>query len=188
MCAITKGEVRAAALSRRAALGAKRRDILSRQIAGHALCYAKQCAARTVFLYAATREEADTRPLITALLQNGCTVCLPKCSGQGVMHAFEIDDIHNLRPGRYGILEPPEQNPVSPAGIDLVFLPGCAFGRDGSRLGYGGGYYDRFLPACRAAKFVGLCFEACLTDTLPHEQTDVCMHAVITEKGVMNIL
>ena len=78
-----------------------------------------------------------------------------------------------LRPGRLGIPAPgPEANAVPPAEIDLALIPGVAAGRDGSRLGHGGGYYDAFLPETRAKK-ICLCFEKLLTDGIPMDETDV---------------
>lgn len=188
MRTLTKEEVRKSARRRRAEMQAAQHEKLSQLIAGYAFSYAQAHFAKTVFIYAAADGEPETKGLITKLLQSGCTVCLPRCEGKGVMHAFGIRDASDLQPGRYGILAPSDTHFILPDAIDLAFVPGCAFGRDGSRVGYGGGYYDRFLPSCRFARYVGLCFETCLTEALPREETDVCMHALITEKGVMNIL
>lgn len=188
MHTLNKQAVREAALARRAALTPSQRSKLSRQIAAHALCYVNQQAAQTVFIYAATEQEVDTADLIAALLQNGQTVCLPRCSGHGVMEAYAITAMTELKPGRYNILEPPSRISILSSDIDLAFVPGCLFGRDGSRMGYGGGYYDRFLPQCLSACYVGLSFSACLTESVPCEEHDVRMHRLITEHGVMNIL
>ena len=99
------------------------------------------------------------------------------------MHA--ITRWEQLETGKFGILEPPERITASPTDFDVVVVPGCAFGRDMSRLGYGGGYYDRYLPQCTKAKRVGICFDACLTDSVPSESFDCKMDFVITENGTL---
>lgn len=141
---------------------------------------------KTVMAYAAFRGEVETKGIIERLLKKGITVGLPKCFTKGQMSAFKIENYESLVPGKFGILEPVEQHLLLPEEFDLVLVPGCAFGRDMSRLGYGGGYYDRYLPRCTRAKAVGLGYAFSITDSLPRGEFDVLMDAVITEKGVMN--
>lgn len=188
MHTLTKQAMRREALKRRAALNADERLALSGCITARTLRYVAEHGVHTVFLYASTREEVDTTQLLTELLQRGCTVCLPKCYDGGVMEAYAVTDIRELQSGRFGILEPTAERLASPESIDIAFVPGCLFGKNGGRLGYGGGYYDRFLPRCTSALYIGLSYSACVTETVPCEPFDVRMHSLITENGVMNIL
>ncbi len=160
----------------------------SSRIASYVLQLIEDKNLTVIMLYAAFRNEPETRDLIWRLLNLGKTVALPKCEKGGVMTAYQVETLEQLRPGTYGILEPEETKPVLPERFDLVLVPGCAFGRDMTRLGYGGGYYDRYLPKCQSAIKIGLCYEICLTDSLPMENFDIQMDYLITENGVVNNL
>lgn len=100
------------------------------------------------------------------------------------MAAVPVTNLQDLRPGRWGIPEPemPAEGTEIPE-PDLILVPCVAATERGTRLGHGGGYYDRFLaehPGERAA----LCFRACLREELPAEETDLKMDRVIHEEGL----
>lgn len=141
--------------------------------------------AGTVFLYCSTEEEVSTARLLEDALRTGKRVCVPLCTGtRGVMEAREITEPSELVPGRYGIPEPPAWSPaVPPEEIDLCVVPCLAADASGHRLGYGGGYYDRFL-ARTAAETVVLCPESRFTVTLPAEPHDRSCNIVVTERRV----
>jgi 5-formyltetrahydrofolate cyclo-ligase len=89
-----------------------------------------------------------------------------------------------------GIREPRPDNfrPVAAEEIDLVLVPGVAFDLEGNRVGYGAGYYDRFLPSLRKdALIVGIAFSCQLFDKFDREEHDVKMALLITEKGILNL-
>lgn len=160
---------------------ARERAENSAAIRDRALALEAYRQARTVFLYVSMPAEPDTAALIGRALADGKRVCVPRCQKPPRMEAAEIRSRQELRPGRLGIPAPgPEAKAVPPEEIDLALIPCVAAGRDGSRLGHGGGYYDAFLPETRAKK-ICLCFEKLLTDGIPMDETDVGMDAVITE-------
>ncbi|MBU4134350.1 5-formyltetrahydrofolate cyclo-ligase [bacterium] len=87
--------------------------------------------------------------------------------------------------GKYGISEPPHGAPViKPEDIELIFVPGIVFSRTGERIGFGSGYYDRFLSSCVSAVKAGVCFEAQIEGNFKTEDSDVKMDFVITEKRI----
>ena len=93
----------------------------------------------------------------------------------------------DLVPGFMDIPEPTAScEPVDPQEVDLVLVPGVAFDRQGNRLGYGGGYYDRFLQQCAAPR-VALAFATQLVDHVPTEPHDLRVHAVVTDEEVIRI-
>ncbi len=188
MYSMKKESVRKQFLEKRKQITPSKRREWSRQIEDRILRYVKEKNVSTVMAYSAFRQEVETEGLIRKLLAEGVTVALPKCYGQGRMEAYAIRHFEELVSGRFGILEPPERELLEPESIEMVLVPGCAFGRDMSRLGYGAGYYDLFLPQCKNAVFVGICYEFCLEESLPTDEFDVPMHCVITEKNVMNNL
>ena len=121
-----------------------------------------------------------------AALEAGKTLAVPLCMGPGVMQARAVRSLEELAPaGPYGIPEPPAGAPeVPPQRLALCVLPCLAAAPDGTRLGYGGGYYDRFLPlACNAVK-IALCRAALLEPVLPRECHDVRADFVLTEDAL----
>ena len=143
-------------------------------------------AAEAVVCYVGRRGEIDTRPLLRAALEAGKTLAVPLCMGPGVMQARAVRSLEELAPaGPYGIPEPPAGAPeVPPQRLALCVLPCLAAAPDGTRLGYGGGYYDRFLPlACNAVK-IALCRAALLELVLPRECHDVRADFVLTEDAL----
>ena len=136
--------------------------------------------AKTVMTYISYKSEPDTHALLRKMSADGKTVCAPVCKEHGKMESYAFSDISELTLSEMGILEPPAKKKISPEDIDLILVPGCAFNSNGYRLGYGGGYYDRYLPRTRAVT-CGFFYEALKTEFLP-ESTDVPLHYIITEK------
>ena len=141
-------------------------------------------SARTVLCYAGTAREVDTSPILRGALDAGKRLCLPLCTGNGVMEARCVTSLSDLSTGRFGILTPKETSPlVLPAELDLVIVPGCTGNERGQRLGYGGGYYDRYLPKTHCPSLL-LCRSRLLTDPIPMDAHDVWMDYLATEKGI----
>lgn len=140
--------------------------------------------ADTVFCFVGTAIEIDTGPFLRQMLAARKRLCVPLCTGKGQMEARAIRSLDELRPGHMGILEPPSDAfCVSPETIDFCVVPCLCATPDGARLGYGGGYYDRFLPRLRPdAARVLVCRKEMLVPQLPLESHDVKFDWVLTEK------
>lgn len=130
------------------------------------------------FVYVSFSDEAGTEELISALLAAGKRVCLPLIE-DGVMLAAPYTK--KRRKNRYGIEEPLSHGDEP---CEVVFAPLLAADGSGNRLGYGGGYYDRYFKSHPNALRVGLCYEAQLLGGVPVEPDDCLLHAVVTEAGV----
>lgn len=128
--------------------------------------------------------EVDLRPLLRGLTDAGVIVALPvTASAPGepprLVHRLLTDD---LVPGRFGVHEPPPSALiVDPREIAVALVPGLAATREGVRLGYGGGYYDAFLPETPAQR-LGVVLAAFLVETLPAETHDARLDGVVTER------
>lgn len=148
---------------------------------------AAYAAAQTVFCYVGTPMEIDTMPLLRGILADGKALCAPFCHARGRMTAKRVEQLADLTPDRFGILSPAAGAPdVPPAEIDLALVPCLAADKTGARLGYGGGYYDRYLPLLRAsAATVCLCRTALLMQKIPVEAHDVRIARVLTERGFL---
>ena len=141
--------------------------------------------ARTVMCFVSTAAEPDTQPLLQAALREGRTLCLPRQCEGGWMEAHRVAALFALRPGPYGILEPPCTLPVvDPAAIDLIVAPCLAAAPNGARLGHGGGFYDRFFARSGAARVV-FCPSAAVFPRLPADEFDLPADLVITERGIL---
>lgn len=185
MCA-DKQSLRRFFRAQRAAQSSDARTAQANAIAARVLSHPIYAHAQTIFCYCARAEEIDTHAILQAALQAGKCVCVPRCTGPGIMSAYAILDLQQLLPGAYGILEPPADLPaIAPEQIDLCLAPCLAADRSGYRLGYGGGYYDRFF-----AKMTGVRAALCAADRLldaplPQESTDLPCHVIFTETEVL---
>ncbi|MDI3328850.1 MAG: 5-formyltetrahydrofolate cyclo-ligase [Alicyclobacillaceae bacterium] len=142
--------------------------------------------AGTLLAYVPIRSEVDIRPAVDRARRRGMTVAFPKVRPDGDLEAIPALRWEDLRAGAFGIPEP-EGNPVEPARIDAVLVPGIAFDRLGRRLGYGKGYYDRFLRRVPGAAKAGVAFAGQWVDRLPADPHDVPVDYVITEEGIWDV-
>ena len=141
--------------------------------------------ANCVFCYVSCKGEAVTQPLIERLLSLGKRVVVPRCKEEGQMDCVEIRSLEELVPGRMNIPEPPVEVPATPAElVDFAVVPALACGEDGTRLGQGGGYYDRFLETTNC-RFAALCLEAFLLPSVPTEAHDRKMMLIVTQRRVL---
>lgn len=141
-------------------------------------------AAALVMAYSPVRGEVDPLPFVRFVWEHGGDVAFPVViEGKGLM-ARKVAGVSQLQPASFGLMEPGPSCPVvDPREIGAVLVPALAYDRRGFRLGYGGGYYDRFLPLLDpAAVTVGLAYETLLVDELPVESHDRRVRWVVTEE------
>ena len=138
-------------------------------------------AARNIMVYCSVKREPATWGIIEAAMSMGKTVAFPLCYRGGLMDARSVSDLRELRPAMLGIPAPPDTAPVMPPEeLDLIIVPALAYDKSGYRLGYGGGYYDRFLCNIRAFT-VGVARERLIMEELPREPHDIAVKCLITE-------
>lgn len=138
--------------------------------------------AKSVLGYWAIGTEPVLTPVLEACLSMGKTLALPRCGANGTMTARQVLFLNQLEPGAYGIMEPPENlEVIEPETLDLILTPGMAFSPTGARLGRGKGYYDRFLARTQG-KTMGICFESRMFASIPMEEHDRFVDAVLTDK------
>lgn len=147
-------------------------------------------AARTVGLYAPHANEVDTELLSSCAQAVGAVVAYPRIV-HGTMEFVRFDSECTWQPGKFGILEPSigaqgvHSCQVEPELFDAVVVPGVAFDSAGNRLGYGKGFYDRFLAQCTPqCVFIGLAYAFQLEDKLPREAHDVALDYVVTDAKI----
>lgn len=141
-----------------------------------------QNSRRLLLFLGVPGREPDTARLLPRLLASGHQLALPRMLPEHGMEFRRYDPDRPLVQARFGIREPGEDCPLVPKDWgEVILVPGAAFDREGCRLGFGGGYYDRWLPGFPGFR-VGLCREAALQDRLPRELHDCRVDRVLTEK------
>lgn len=139
--------------------------------------------AQSVFIYYSIDSEVATHGIIDAALKCGKAVYLPRCAEQGKMHAIRIMSLDDLRPGKYFIPEPVGTDELMGA-PDLTIVPGLAFDSYGGRMGYGGGYYDRFLANVNTAA-AALAYTCQVIERVPTGAHDAPVNYIITPAGII---
>ena len=141
---------------------------------------------RVIFIYVSKPTEVDTLEIIRYSLRMGKRVAVPRCIPDTYqMQFYFIRSMEDLTPGMFGVLEPSAERcqPVSDLRHGLCVVPGISFDSKGYRLGYGKGYYDRFLSSF-GGQTVGICYRACVPWILPHGYYDRPVDMLVTEKYI----
>lgn len=142
--------------------------------------------ARVASAYRRIRSELDPTPLMLALVERGCRLCVPVIEGKGLPLKFrEWTPQTRMQPGPFGAQVPSEGDWLQP---DLLIVPLLAFDDTGLRLGYGGGFYDRTIARLRGngpVRAVGFGYAAQRVDAVPADETDERLDAIVTEAGLV---
>lgn len=182
-----KKELREQMRRRRNMLSAEEKQRMSGEILRKLTLLDEYKKAEVLFTYVSLSNEVDTFDLIAAALKSGKRVAVPRCiEGKPLIEFYFIHGRSELEQGSYGLLEPsPKPEMLCKCRKGLCVLPGLSFDREGSRLGYGRGYYDRFLQKFEGDK-VGLCFSPILSDKqLPTGKYDVPAGIIVTDNEII---
>ena len=139
--------------------------------------------SKTPMFFVSFNSEVNTHDIIRESLGRK-TIVVPKVAHHEIEPSIIID-FDNLIEGKLGILEPIEVMQIAYKNIDLVLVPGIAFDKEGHRIGYGFGYYDKFLRKVPKAVKIGLCFDFQVVDRIPREAHDVPVDFIVTEERVI---
>lgn len=157
------------------------------KIMAHILTMDEYQKAERVMCFVSFQSEVDTFGLLSQMLYDGKKVAVPYCyANTDEMCACSIESLEDLVEGKHGILAPkwPEKV-MDPSQLDLIFVPGLAFDEKGYRLGYGRGYYDRFLQKkAEKTDAIGLGFACQFEKSIPHEEHDERLDMFICEEGI----
>ena len=161
-------------------LSAEEKEVMDAWLTEQLLLHPFYKKAKTIATYLSFPHEFQTARLIEQAQKDGKTLLIPKTYPHGKMD-FVLYEPEKLERNSFGLLEPQgEFTIVEPSQIDLIHVPGLVFTTEGYRIGYGGGYYDRYLPACRATT-IGIAFE-CQKDILQLHAHDVPLDMIVSEQ------
>lgn len=134
--------------------------------------------ARTIYFYLPYNQEVRTVPMLERALQEGKKVAVPKVYGD-TMKFIYLENLNYIAEGYAGIPEPINDEPVAEDKTALVLMPGLAFDREGHRIGYGGGFYDRFLAEEPNHPTLALCYDFQIFNKLETEAFDIPVDCVL---------
>lgn len=174
----TKKEIRNYILEKRNALSREEWAEKSVDVLGKLMHHPLYQSAETVYCYVSHQNEADTWPLLAYSIALGKKVAVPKVSG-GEMEFFYIESLEELESGFRGIFEPVTSQKANDEGA-LMIMPVVAFDTENHRLGYGGGYYDRYLEKHSGHTKIGIAFDFQQVETIPAEAFDINPDIIIT--------
>ena len=182
-CAVSvlKKTLRAEILSQRRNMEEYVRKEYDEKIYNNLIRYKKIVRCDTFLVYASSPAEVDTRHFITAMLSEGRTVAVPKCVGKE-MRFLVIDSLDTLVKSRFGVDEPAFGDEITVFSDTVCIVPALRFDKNGYRLGWGGGFYDRFLANYDGIP-IGICYESCCGE-VPKDEYDIAADIVITENGI----
>jgi 5-formyltetrahydrofolate cyclo-ligase len=172
---------------RRASLTSAHIESYSRLIAGKLSELEPMIKARSIMGYASIGNEVDLSIFLAEQIDRGKTILLPRVKTNGALAAVEFTGWQYTQPGAFKIREPIGVE-VTAATIGVVIVPGLVFDTYGFRLGYGKGYYDRFLKTLPKNTFIcGVCYEFQVVDNVYPHAGDVPVHWIVTEKSELAV-
>ena len=180
---MTKQELRKKLRAQRNALTQSEIENCSQKITEQILCAEWFLSAKNIMLYRSSKNEVITDYLWNAWKKAGKTCLFPKCISQTEMIAVLAEKESDFSPSVYGILEPVSNIEFPKEKIDLVIVPGLGFDKQKYRIGYGAGYYDRFL-ADFSGVTCGLSYHALLCESVFPDIHDIRLSYVATENGI----
>lgn len=184
-----KIELRRKYLARRAALTSEMRAVMDERICRNILASAAYRYADILLLFYPVKGEVDVLPIARAARAAGKRVAFPRCRAEDHSMTFHFaDSEEDLEDGMYHLKEPKAELPVfdpsDPAsGNVLCIVPAVVYDRRGYRVGYGGGYYDRYFGKFKPTS-VGVAYEEFILDSVPHGRFDISVDVVISERGI----
>lgn len=134
--------------------------------------------AKTIYGYLPYNQEVRTVDMLQQAIRDGKRVAVPKCYGDEMRFIY-LDDLSKVEKGYCGIPEPVADSPVANDPTALVLMPGLAFTKEGLRMGYGGGFYDKFLAAEPHHPTLALCYDFQMVEHIPTEEYDIPVDTVI---------
>lgn len=180
---MNKNDIRKKILNIRNNVDEYEKQIMDNKIFANVINSNEYKNSANIFLFVSYNSEVDTHKIINYSLKHDKRVFLPKViSRKAGMETIEIKSFSDLEKSKYGILEPSGENYASPEDIDVVFAPGLAFDKKGGRLGYGAGFYDRYLTLLKkSTSKIGVCYSFQVIENVPMEEYDIKMDGIITD-------
>ena len=182
---IIKNELRSEYRKKRHDMSAEEKASLDARITERFLSSMSYKHASQILLYASTDEEISTNAIFKEAIKDGKKCFFPRCFEHSKMEYYRADSEEDLIEDKFNIKAPIESAEIyTPQPSDICIVPAMTYDRKGFRLGYGKGFYDRFLPKFMGVK-IGFCYSSFMRNQLPRGRYDISVDSIITEKGVI---
>ena len=182
-----KNDIREKYKALRAAIPPSQKELMDEKICTSFFSLATYRYADVILMYSPQSDEVNILPIAERALADGKKIAFPRCIPESHdMEYHYIEDLDDLVPGAYGLLEPPADFPVydrNSSTPTACIIPALVYDKKGYRLGYGKGYYDRYLGSYIGSK-VGMIYSDYIIDELPRGRFDLCVDFMVTEKGL----
>lgn len=184
-----KSEIREYYINKRRELPDEVKQEKDNKLCSNLLASATYRYAEVLLLYMPKADEVDIRPFAEGALKGGKRVAFPRCNPEDRSMVFHfVSSLSELTESTYGLLEPPAENEAfDPAECEKVnaicVVPGIVYDKRGYRIGYGGGYYDRYLSSFLGTK-VGIAYYDFIANDVPHGRFDLAVDVLISERGI----
>jgi 5-formyltetrahydrofolate cyclo-ligase len=184
-----KIELRKKYLEKRTAIPAEVRAARDAKICRNILSSAAYRYADVILMFYPMKAEVDIFPVMEAALATGKRVAFPRCNAEDhTMIFYFVNSMEDFEKGAYGLREPFAALPAFDPATDgeknvLCIVPAVVYDRRGYRIGYGGGYYDRFFGVFRPAS-IGVAYEEFIVKNVPHGRYDISVDVVVSERGI----
>jgi 5-formyltetrahydrofolate cyclo-ligase len=184
-----KTEIREYYLAKRRGMDTAEREEKNEKICKHMLASATFRYADIILMFYPKDDEIDIRPIAEAALAAGKKIAFPRCNPEDHSMVFYfVNSFDDLEPGSYNIMEPSETLPAFDKAMAetanvVCIVPAVVFDKKGFRIGYGGGYYDRYLSGFRGTK-VGMAYRDFIVNSVPHGRFDLTVDVMMNERGL----
>lgn len=181
----TKKELRTEYKKKRNEMQKEKKDALSAEICGHILGSRLYQDAETIFVYYPLGNEVSLLPVIDDSFLNGKKIAFPKVEGEDIVF-YQVNDLKGLKEGAFHVMEP-SAGVMADEKDALALIPGVVFDMDGNRIGYGKGFYDRFLGKYPELTTLGIAYEFQLVESFEADMRDKKMDYLVTELGIRKV-
>ncbi|MCB0280622.1 MAG: 5-formyltetrahydrofolate cyclo-ligase [Calditrichaeota bacterium] len=176
----TKSELRSEILKLRKSLNSSEYQIKSQLVQDEVIRFISNQQIQSVHVYIAINGEVNTASIIDHCLERKIEVIAPRIEPDRQLSHWLLTDMSKLEKGLFSTLHPPLTNRADSI-PDLILVPGVAFDHEKNRLGYGAGYYDRFLAERKNSKTLGLAFDFQIVEKIETEMHDIKLDAIVTD-------
>jgi len=184
----SKKEIRKEILQKRDSINERDRKLMDEEIFNRLVNSDEYKKAKSIFAFVSFKSEVNTHKFIEYALSQGKTIGVPKIrKKEEGMEVFKIHSLSDLESGYFGVMEPIEScEKINKDNIDFILMPGAVFDEKGGRIGYGRGFYDKFLSDVKdSVPKIAIAYELQIIDSVPMEEYDIKIDGIITEKRVI---
>ena len=182
-----KNELREYFAKKRKSLPPDEKKHLDKKISDKLLAMSVFKSANQILLYSSTIDEISTDYIFQSAIELGKSCFFPKCFERSKMSFFRVNKPEDLIDDAFDIKAPKYEDEIyTPMPSDIIIVPAMSYDKKGYRLGYGKGFYDRFLPEFMGTK-IGLCYSGFISDSLPKGRFDISVDIIITEHNFISL-